>query len=133
MNFVDRYRVLLRWLEQLIALAVLIAVAVAAVGSVQALAAMDWSQSDTLYELIYRALLVVIGIELVRMLVTHDLMAVLELLAFVIARKMLKPELSVLEIALGVLAFVALVLARRFVWTDESKVNDLTASVLKGK
>jgi len=39
-------------------------------------------------------LLLVIGLELVRMLVTHSLSAVLELLAFVIARKMLKPDLS---------------------------------------
>ncbi len=120
-NFADRYRALLRGIEQLVALGVLMAVAVAAFGSLQALLAMDWRATETLYELIYRALLVVIGIELARMLVTHDLMAVLELLAFVIARKLLKPELSSVEITLGVLAFVALVLARRFFWTNEPK------------
>ncbi len=118
-NFVNRYHVLLRVIEQLVALGVLIAVAVAAIGSTQALLAMDWGATETLYELIYRALLVVIGIELARMLVTHDLMAVLELLAFVIARKLLKPELASVDIALGVLAFVALVLARRFLATNK--------------
>ncbi len=120
-NFVDRYRALLRVIEQLVALGVLIAVAVGALGSMQALLAMDWRATETLYELIYRALLVVIGIELARMLVTHDLMAVLELLAFVIARKLLKPELSSVDIALGVLAFVALMFARRFFGTNEPK------------
>ena len=38
---------------------------------------------ETFYELIGRILLLVIGVELIRTLVTHDLTAVLELLAFV--------------------------------------------------
>jgi hypothetical protein len=59
-------------------------------------------------------LIVVIGVELIRTLVTHDLGAVLELLAFVIARKLLKPDLSALDIFLSVSAFVVLLVARRF-------------------
>ena len=65
------------------------------------LGGMAWSRTETFYELIYRVLLLVIGVELIRTLVTHDLSAVLELLAFVVARKMLKPELSTLGIVLG--------------------------------
>lgn len=42
------------------------------------------------------------------MLITHNMDAVLELLAFVIARKMLRPELSSMDIALSVLSFSAL-------------------------
>jgi hypothetical protein len=64
--------------------------------------------------LIYRVLLLVIGVELVRTLVTHELGAVLELLGFVVARRMLKPDLAVLDILLSVLAFVALLAANRF-------------------
>ncbi len=45
---------------------------------------------------------------------THDLGAILELLAFVIARKLLKPDLQALDILLSVLAFVALLAARRY-------------------
>jgi len=78
------------------------------------MAAMDWRLPETFYELIYRVLLLVIGIELVRTLVTHELRAILELLAFVVARKMLKPDLAVLDILLSVLAFVALLAANRF-------------------
>ena len=116
----DYYRVLVRWLERLLALMILGGTAVYAIGSVPALASMDWQTSEAFYELGYRALLVVIGLELVRMLVMHDLMAVLEMLAFVIARKMLKPELVALDIVLGVLAFVALLGARRFLFAAPS-------------
>jgi hypothetical protein len=38
----------------------------------------------------------------------------LELLAFVVARKMLKPELETVDILLGVAAFDGLLAARRF-------------------
>jgi len=63
--------------------------------------------------------LLVIAIELVRTLVTHDLRAILELLAFVVARKMLKPDLNVIDIVLSVLAFVAL-LAANYWWLSPS-------------
>ena len=82
--------------------------------SVFALMDLDWRSVETFYELIYRILLLVIGVELIRTLVTHDLTAVLELLAFVVARKMLKPELVTLDIFLGVGAFICLLAARRF-------------------
>ena len=46
--------------------------------SVQTLAAMDWQLTETFYEFIYRVLLLVIGVELVCTLATHDLRAILE-------------------------------------------------------
>ena len=116
-----QYNGVVRWLERLLALAVLIGSVIYAVGSVQALIGMDWRASETIYELIYRVLLLVIGLELVRMLVVHDLLAVLELLAFVIARKMLKPDLVATDILLVVLAFVALLWARRYLVVSASK------------
>jgi hypothetical protein len=101
-------------LERLLAFGILIGVIVFAFKSVVTLIDMDWSSTETFYELIYRVLLLVISVELIRTLVTHDLMAVLELLAFVVARKMLKPELATIDILLGVGAFVGLLAARRF-------------------
>ncbi len=103
-----------RWLEKIIALAVLLGVVVAAVLGGVKLAGLDWSHTETFYDLIYRVLLLVIGLELVRMLVTHSLAAVLELLAFVIARKMLKPDLTSLDIILSVIAFAALLAGRKY-------------------
>jgi len=67
---------------------------------------------STFYELIDRALLIVIGFEFVRMLIVHKLVSVLELLAFVVARKMLKPDMSSIDMAFGSFAFVLLLSAR---------------------
>ena len=102
------------WLERSLALALFVGVLAFAGNCALVLAGMDWRETATFYELIYRVLLLVIGVELVRTLVTHDLRAVLELLAFVIARKLLKPDLSTLDILLSVAAFVGLLAARRF-------------------
>lgn len=109
----DSYRGAVKWLERILAMAVLAGVLVSAIHGAIYLARVDWSSTDAFYELIYRALLLVIGLELVRMLITHSLGAVLELLAFVIARKMLKPDLSALDVALVVAAFVALLAGRK--------------------
>jgi hypothetical protein len=108
------YTTIAGWIERVLALVILGGVFVFGLRSAQILAAMDWQLTETFYELIYRVLLLVIGVELVRTLITHDLRAILELLAFVVARKMLKPELATLDILLSVLAFVALLAAHRF-------------------
>jgi hypothetical protein len=112
------------WLERALALAILAGVFVFAVRSAPALADMDWRLTETFYELVYRVLLLVIGVELVRTLFTHDLRAILELLAFVVARKMLKPDLSVFDILLSVLAFVALLAANRFLFSPSAPLKN---------
>ncbi len=101
-------------LERILAFGILLGVIAFSLKSVFVLIGMDWRSTETFYELMYRILLLVIGVELIRTLVTHDLNAVLELLAFVVARKMLKPELATLDILLGIAAFVGLLAARRF-------------------
>ena len=103
-----------QWLERGLACAILLGVLAFGFGSAIALAGMDWRDTATLYELIYRVLLLVIGVELIRTLVTHNLGAILELLAFVIARKLLKPDLSAVDILLSVSAFAILLVTRRF-------------------
>jgi hypothetical protein len=108
------YKTISVWIERLLAMVILIGVLVFAMCSTQTMIAMDWRSTETFYELIYRVLLLVIGVELVRTLVTHEMKAILELLAFVVARKMLKPDLAVLDILLSVLAFVAILAAYRF-------------------
>ena len=113
-QIVRTYPRAIRGLELFLALIVLGGVLVAAVYSALDLASMNWRQTATFDELISRVLLVVIGLELVRMLVVHNLRAILELLAFAIARKMLKPDITALDIALSILAFVALVAAAHY-------------------
>jgi len=107
------------FLEKLVAAATVIAVLFYGFQSVKALSGMDWTSTETFYEFINRALIVVIGLELVRTLVNRNIGAVFELLAFVIARKMLKPDLSSLDIALGAGSFVALMAARHYLMEDQ--------------
>lgn len=87
---------------------ILIGTVVYAVWSAVYLSHQDWALTETFYDLIYRVLLVVIGIELVRTLITHDLAAIVELVALVIARKLLKPELDALDILFLVLGLCLL-------------------------
>lgn len=118
-------------LEKLVAAATVIAVSVFSYQSIKVLVVMDWSSTETFYEFINRTLIAVIGLELVRMLVNHSIGAVLELLAFVIARKMLKPDLESLDIALSAGSFVALMAARHFLMEDQFFKNreEVTATV----
>lgn len=109
------YRITLKVSEWILAFMVLTASAIYALESIRVMSSMDWSLNGTYYELIYRILLIVIGVELIKMLITHSLEAVLELIAFVIARKMLKPELDSIDLAISVLSFVALLAARHYI------------------
>lgn len=81
----------------------------------------DWTQITTYYSFINRILLIVIGFELVRMLLIHNLTTLLEIMAFVIARKLLLPELEMFDIVIGVLAFSVLVFVRLKVICDQEK------------
>ena len=108
------YDILVKWLEIIVASILLIGVVISSIGSVQMVVGMDWGKIESLYNLISRLLLLVIGLELVRMLVTRNLTVVLELLAFIISRKILNPDLAILDVVLGIFAFVVLLAARRF-------------------
>lgn len=103
-----------RYLERLLAAATLLAVFWYGIQSAGILLAMDWSSTTTFYTFINRVLISIIGLELVRLLLYHNIGAVLELLAFVIARKMLHPDITSVDVALNSAAFVALMAARHF-------------------
>lgn len=97
-----------KWIEKVLAVIVIFGVSVYILVSISTFVQADWSNTDTLYLLIKDVLAVVIGIELVRMLVTHNFISILELLAFVVARKMLNPEITTFDAFLGVISFVIL-------------------------
>ncbi len=104
----------IKWIEKGLATGVILGVIIYIVSSVAVFWTANWQSKETFYDLIYRVLLVTIGLELARMLVTHSFLAILELLAFVVARKMLKPDLTAVDIVLGTLAFVSLLGAYRY-------------------
>jgi predicted benzoate:H+ symporter BenE len=93
--------------------------------SVATMGGENWSQVETLYELINRILLLVICLELIRTLLTHELEAVLELLAFVVARKTMKPDLTVIDILLCSISFVILLAARKYFTRREDSDSEI--------
>lgn len=103
-----------RGFELALAAAVLVGVLIAAVGSARELSAISWSDAGAFDRLIARVLSIAIGLELVRMLVVHSMQAILELLAFALARQVLTPGIPPVHAALTAVAFVALLAAFRY-------------------
>jgi hypothetical protein len=108
-----RYLSVIGVVELALAAVVFVGVLLAAVHGVRVMAGMDWGLTATFDELIGRVLVILIGLEVIRLLLVHNLRAVLELLAFAIARKMLRADVTAVEIALGAVSFVALLAANR--------------------
>lgn len=94
--------------EQILALPVLVGVVLYSLGTISILLSSNWSDSVVFYEFINRILIALVAFELVRLLVTHDIHAVSDLLTFVIARKLLKPDLTASDVLLGIIAFAIL-------------------------
>ena len=115
-------------IETILACMVIASVFLYVVHSIGMFISADWQNKDTFYELIYRVLLATIGLELARMLVTHSFISILELLAFVVARKMLKPDITSVDIMLGVIAFAILLFANRYLITKSSNIKALSGN-----
>jgi hypothetical protein len=101
--------------EYLFAVVVLFAVVISVFASLNNFVQFDWGSNKSFYDFIYRILLLVIGLELARLLITHNLQAVLELIAFVIARKTLKPDITSLDILFIVISFFLLICSRALI------------------
>jgi hypothetical protein len=114
-----RFSTVIRWLEIGLAGLVLVGVLAAAVSSIRELLGLDWSQSVTFDRLMSRVLFIAIGLELARMLVVHSLRAILEMLAFAIARNMLLPDRTAVDIVLGAAGFAVLLAAGRYFLNGE--------------
>lgn len=105
---------LVRWCERIIALALLLAVICFFLATLRVALGLDWSSMATLHEIGQRVLLITIGLELVRTLISHELSSLVNLLSFVIARRMLEPQTAFWAIPLGVVSFAALMATRRY-------------------
>lgn len=68
----------------------------------------DWKMMETFYDFINFILLSVVGIEVAKLLITQDIYSISNLLTFVVARKMLKPDISAEELVFGVISFAVL-------------------------
>lgn len=109
-----RYHVIMEGGYRLLAILIALGLAGFIFYSIPIMLDMNWSETETFYELFYRVLLTAIGIELIHTLVTHDLNAIVEMIAMVIARKLLKPDSDSADILLIVIAFCLLLGARKY-------------------
>jgi hypothetical protein len=71
-------------------------------------------------EFITILLTAIIGIEVARVLITHNLIGILEILGFVLARKALAPDIVGLDILIILVAFGVLVYVRQLLLTEDS-------------
>ena len=99
----------------LLAILILIAAVIATVEIVIRDFPLLWRQAseyDALYRIIQNILLVAIAAELALLLLFHRTSAAVEVLIFVIARKMVTPGLSSFELLLGTAALAGLIVVR---------------------
>ena len=67
---------------------------------------------SVLQKLIENILLIAIAGELALLLIFHRTSAAVEVIIFLIARKMVSPEIKMLELLIGTVALIALIIAR---------------------
>jgi hypothetical protein len=82
-----------------------------------------WRQAneyDAMHQIIQNILLVAIAAELALLLLFHRTSAAIEVLIFIIARKMVTPGISSLELLLGTVALAGLIMVR-FYYLPRSK------------
>lgn len=78
---------------------------------------------DIFQKFLGHVLLLVVGIELVIMLISHTTSSVLEVVLYAIARKMLIHSESMLEVVMGVFAIGAVFAIRKFLFTKEIRIE----------
>ena len=113
----------------LLAILILVAAAIATVEIVIRDFPLLWQQAseyDALYQIIQSILLVAIAGELALLLLFHRTSAAIEVLIFVIARKMVTPGLSGLELLLGTTALAALIVVR-FYYLNGKRDSEVVA------
>ncbi len=114
-------------LEVFLAIFIMIAVVVSIYDLIKYLALIFMTNPMDTYEIFQRflghVLLLVVGIELVIMLISHTTSSVLEVVLYAIARKMLIHSEGMLDIVLGMIAIAAVFAIRKFLFTKEIRIE----------
>ena len=108
----------------LLAIVIVVAAAIAAVDIMIRDFPLLWRPSGNEYGILHRViqsiLLVAIAGELGLLLLFHRAGAAIEVIIFVVARKMVSPDISGVELLLGTVSLVALVAARHYFIRDKN-------------
>src|ERR1044072_7472656 len=112
----------------LLAIVIVIAAAIAAVDVIVRDFPQLWRQGtnqyDALHHVIQNILLVAIAGELGLLLLFHRAGAAIEVIIFVVARKMVTPDISGVELLLGSASLIGLVAARRYFIREKNEGNE---------
>ena len=111
--------------EKILAVITLIGVTIFGVITAWQLFLLDWTQLESYRFILERVLELAIGVELARLLLSYSLDTVIELLAFVIARKMTLLEDAFVELILGSTALMVLFIAKAILGYTEAKERNL--------
>lgn len=112
-------------LEQVIAVVILLAVAFRMVGLCwEIILTIQENLLDvSLSDFFAKALLLVMGIEFVKLLVLHTSASVLHVLLFTIVRQMIVTHTNALDTLLGVAAVAAIFAIKKFLYTREDQMD----------
>lgn len=102
-------KITIKFLESTLALFVLVGVINFGINGIGGFFLKDWYNIATFYQFISFILLLLVGIELIRLMVSHSITTVLELMILIVARKMLDPKIDALGILFSVIALGILV------------------------
>ena len=103
------YEAAVRWFERILALIIFVGLTMFLSAYVKDFFAADWAAINSFENMVHVVLSMIIGLEAVRLLSTHSLESVLELLAFVVARKALEPSATAVDLILIVIALTILI------------------------
>ncbi|NLN48336.1 MAG: hypothetical protein GX154_04465 [Clostridiales bacterium] len=114
-------------LEVFLAIFIMTAVVISTYDLVKYLILIFMTNPMDTYEVFQRflghVLLLVVGIELVIMLISHTTSSVLEVVLYAIARKMLIHSEKMLDVVIGVLAIGAVFAIRKYLFTKEIRIE----------
>lgn len=126
------YRKILKFVEYILCIVVLIAVLAGIPDLFKYIIDLIRSSQNVSYknfaEFLRHVLILVVGIELIYMILSHKMEAILSLILFVIARKMLVYADTMFDMLLGSVSVVLIFLAYRFLSHDEFKNSKLDGS-----
>ena len=96
-------------MEVVLAIAVFCAVAYFSFHAAQGFLSKEWSSMSVMYEFISFILLILLGLEVTRLILVHSITVVMELMLLIIARKMLYPDITALDLLFCAVAFVLVI------------------------
>lgn len=119
--------VVLKVTEIVLATIIFCGVAYFSVVALSGFAYRDWSSVITMHDFIATVLVILLGFEVVRLILVHNISVVIELMLLIIARKMLSPDISALDLVYCAGAFAIIVGVYYFYqWKPLKSLEDLT-------